>query len=98
MRSRVIGVALLCAAVLAACDAPTTSQSQRGERRGEFRAACGADIQTHCPNAQSRQERRECIAANKEKFSEGCKTYMAQNPWRGRRDQGSQDEPPPANP
>ena len=91
LKLRVIGMALFGAAVLAACDGAAVSPSQqsergeRGERRAGFRAACGPDMQTYCPNV-SRDQRRECIAANREKFSQVCKTYMQQNPWRGRRD------------
>lgn len=106
MTMKLVAVALLGAVALAACDAPTTAQSQsdsqRGERRAAFRAACGADLDTYCPNAEGRKARRACIAENREKFSEGCKTYMAQNPWRGRRDkrddQNDQSEQPSATP
>ena len=95
MKNTYLALALLSAATLAACDAPGT-HSGRGERREAFRAACGADMETYCPNVQ-RGERRACIAENRDKFSEGCKTYMAQNPWRRRNrdnDQGSQSDQP----
>lgn len=89
LKLRAIGMALFGVAVLGACDGAAVSQPQQsergGERRAAFRAACGADMQTYCPNV-SREQRRACVAANREKFSQGCKTYMEQNPWRGRRD------------
>jgi hypothetical protein len=94
MRMRFFGIALLGAVVLAGCD------GQGGQHRGEYRAACGADIQTYCPTATSRDERRTCVDTNKEKFSEGCKTYMAAHPWHGRDREGEQgsEGQAPANP
>lgn len=94
LKLSVIGIALAGAVMLAACDGaavsqtPQSGQSERGdrsERRAAFRAACGPDMQTYCPNV-ARDQRRACITANREKFSQACKTYMDQNPWRGRRD------------
>jgi hypothetical protein len=47
----------------------------------KFRAACGADLQTHCASVargteQGRAEIRQCIDANKTKFSAGCVTAL----------------------
>jgi hypothetical protein len=47
----------------------------------KFRAACGADLQTHCATVargteQSRGEMRQCIDTNKSKFSAGCITAL----------------------
>jgi hypothetical protein len=49
----------------------------------KFRAACGADLQTHCANStrgtdQSRADMRQCIDTNKAKFSPGCQTAVAE--------------------
>ena len=45
-----------------------------------FRQACGTDLQTYCSAAKSHEERHACVEANKDKFSDGCKTYMAAHP------------------
>jgi hypothetical protein len=45
-----------------------------------FMQACGADIQNFCASAQNRQDRRACVEANKDKFSDSCKSYMASHP------------------
>jgi hypothetical protein len=47
----------------------------------KFRAACGTDLQTHCATVargteQGRTEMRQCIDANKVKFSAGCQTAL----------------------
>jgi hypothetical protein len=47
----------------------------------KFRAACGADLQTHCATVargteQGRGEMRQCIDTNKAKFSAGCVTAL----------------------
>jgi hypothetical protein len=34
-------------------------------------------MQTYCPSAQSREDRHACVEANKDKFSDSCKTFMA---------------------
>ena len=47
---------------------------------GAFMQACGADIKTYCASAQSRDDRRACVQANKDKFSDSCKAFMASHP------------------
>lgn len=49
----------------------------------KFRAACGADLQTHCASVargtdQTRGEMRQCIEANKAKFSAGCQAAITE--------------------
>jgi len=60
------------------------SQPGSSDRRAAYREACGKDIETYCASATSREERRACVRENKDKFSDGCKTYMEEHPWRGR--------------
>lgn len=45
-----------------------------------FMEACGADMKNFCGSAQNRDERRACMTANKDKFSAGCKSFMASHP------------------
>ena len=54
-----------------------TMQGPNGGHHGEFRAACGADVQTYCASAQSREDRHACVEANKSKFSQGCQSFLA---------------------
>jgi hypothetical protein len=52
---------------------------------GAFRQACGADMQALCSTAQTREDRRACMRANKDKLSDGCKSFLASRMehWRG---------------
>jgi len=60
---------------------------QGGGMRGQFMQACGTDMQTYCASAQSRDDRRACVAANKDKFSDSCKSFMAAHPMHQRQPQ-----------
>ncbi|MBI1212069.1 MAG: hypothetical protein GC190_11445 [Alphaproteobacteria bacterium] len=65
-----------------AADTPATGSDTadtHGGRHG-FREACSADIQTYCSTSKSRDERHACVQANKDKFSGGCKAFMAAHP------------------
>jgi hypothetical protein len=42
-----------------------------------FMQACGADVKNYCASAQNRDDRHSCIMANKDKFSDSCKAFMA---------------------
>ena len=55
---------------------------QGGGMHGQFMQACGTDMQTYCSSAQNRDDRRACMAANKDKFSDGCKSFMASHPMK----------------
>jgi hypothetical protein len=49
----------------------------------KYRAACGADLQTHCATVargteQGRTEMRQCVEANKAKFSAGCQAAITE--------------------
>lgn len=48
-----------------------------GSHHGEFRAACGADMQTFCASAQSHDDRHACMQANMSKLSDSCKSFIA---------------------
>lgn len=48
-----------------------------GDHHAAFKAACGADIQSFCASAQSRDDRHACVQANMSKFSDGCKSFLA---------------------
>ncbi len=72
----VLGIAG-CGFAFAADDAAAPTG---GDHMSGFRQACGADLQTYCSAAKSHEERHACVEANKDKFSDGCKTYMAAHP------------------
>ncbi len=59
--------------------AADTSSSSGGDR-GAWRQACGADIKQYCGDKTTREDRHACVEANKDKFSDGCKTFMASHP------------------
>jgi multidrug efflux system membrane fusion protein len=42
-------------------------------RTAAIRAACGADIQKHCPGAERGKDMRACLRANAAQLSEACK-------------------------
>jgi hypothetical protein len=67
-----------CGVALAADDTPAPASGDH--HTGGFRQACGADLQTYCSSSKTHEERHACIEANKDKFSDTCKTYMAQHP------------------
>lgn len=62
-----------------AAEAPTAADTpaaaaKGGARAASFRAACAADIEKHCANAErSRGAIRACLRASAEKLSEECK-------------------------
>jgi hypothetical protein len=54
-----------------------SAQGQGGGDHAAFAQACSADLQTYCASAQSRDDRHACIQANKDKFSDSCKSFIA---------------------
>ena len=80
--------AVAFAGVAFAADPPASTGG--GDHSG-WREACGADIKQYCGTATTREERHACVQANKDKFSDGCKAFMAAHP----RPQNS-SAPPPA--
>jgi len=72
-----------CASTLAFAQTPAPQQGgamQGGAMRGQFMQACGTDMQTYCASAQNRDDRRACVMANRGKFSDSCKSFMAAHP------------------
>ena len=61
-----------------AADPPASGDAGGGH--SGFREACGTDLQTYCASSTTRDERRACVQANKDKFSDGCKSFMAAHP------------------
>jgi uncharacterized protein YdeI (BOF family) len=59
-----------------------------GGHHGAFTAACGADVQTYCASAQTRDDRHACVQANMAKFSDSCKSFMASHQHGGGQMQG----------
>ena len=59
-----------------------------GDQHAAFKAACGADIQTYCASAQTKDDRHACVKANKDKFSDSCKSFMASHHHGGGQMQG----------
>jgi hypothetical protein len=53
---------------------------QGNTMRSQFMQACGTDMQSYCASAQSRDDRRACVMANHDKFSDSCKSFMAAHP------------------
>lgn len=80
MKSMILGLSLVVGMVGAAFaqDQGGTMQGPSGgDHHGAFRAACGADLQSFCASAQTRDDRHACVEANKAKFSQGCQSFLA---------------------
>ena len=75
---------LFFVASLALCASlPAMAQDQappQNPNRAAFMQACGADFKSFCSSAQTREDRRACVIANKDKFSDTCKSFMAAHP------------------
>jgi hypothetical protein len=70
-------LALLAGTSAFAQDQSPPQGPSQGGGRAAFMQACGSDMQTYCASAQNRDDRRACIQANKDKFSDACKTFIA---------------------
>jgi hypothetical protein len=79
-----------CASTLAFAQDQTPAPQQGGGMRAQFMQACGTDMQTFCASAQTRDDRRTCMMANKDKVSDSCKSFMAAHPMRQRPQGGTQ--------
>ena len=73
-----IGMGLFAGAAAYAADQPAPTDGQGGH--SGFKEACGADLDKFCSAAKLRDERHTCIDANKDKFSDSCRTFMAAHP------------------
>ena len=70
MKSLLLAISLgFASAAYAQDQAPPPAQSP-------FMQACGQDMKTYCASAQSRDDRRACVRANRDKFSDSCKAFM----------------------
>jgi hypothetical protein len=69
-RFTILGLALVLASTAA-----TTSFAQPAG--GGPRVACAADMAKLCPNAQTRDDRRQCMMSHKADISDGCKSAIA---------------------
>jgi multidrug efflux system membrane fusion protein len=54
-------------------DIPAATAEKARPRTSAIRAACGADIQKHCPAAERGKDIRACLQANAQQLSEACK-------------------------
>ena len=66
---------ILSAAFLFALSAPSLAQDQPAGG-GQIHQACAADFQKFCPNAQSREDRHQCLQGNKDQLSDDCKAAL----------------------
>lgn len=67
----------------AAPPAERAADPEAKARFEKFRTACGPDLQTHCATVakgtdHSRADMRQCIEANKSKFSAACQTAITE--------------------
>jgi len=76
MKSFIFALSLGMAAAVPAF-AQDQTPAPRSGGHGAFMQACGNDMQTYCASAQNRDDRRSCVMANKDKFSDSCKSFMA---------------------
>lgn len=72
-----LSLALFVGAGAAALAQDQDQPGQHHGGHGAFMQACGNDMQTYCASAQSRDDRHSCMEANKDKFSDTCKSFMA---------------------
>jgi hypothetical protein len=68
---------LACAGAAFAQDQTQMQGPAGGDNHAAYKAACGADTQTYCSSAQTKDDRHACVKANKDKFSDTCKAFMA---------------------
>jgi hypothetical protein len=73
---RTITAAITTAAALCAFGA-AFAQQPPSEAMQAVRAACAADYMKLCPVANTRDDRRQCMMANRDKFSDSCKAAIA---------------------
>ncbi|HWU27430.1 MAG TPA: hypothetical protein VN154_13610 [Rhizomicrobium sp.] len=76
MRTIALALTFVAAAATQAF-AQDQQPATQGTGPGMFKQACGADVEKYCASAKSRDERRSCIVANKENFSDSCKAFLA---------------------
>jgi hypothetical protein len=70
-------LAILSVAIAIASSAAAVSFAQDAPAGGGLRQACGADMAKLCPNAQTRDDRRQCMRAHQDQLSDACKSAIA---------------------
>jgi hypothetical protein len=78
---------ILSMALLFALAGPAFAEDQPSGG-GHIRQACAADLQKFCPNAQSRDDRRQCLQSNKDQLSGDCKKALTSASAHWHHDQG----------
>ncbi|HEY5007711.1 MAG TPA: hypothetical protein VII42_06885 [Caulobacteraceae bacterium] len=63
--------------VLAVVLAGSAAGASFAQGPGAMRAACGADMAKLCPNAQTRDDRRQCMMSKRDQLSDACKSAIA---------------------
>jgi hypothetical protein len=81
-RRKIMKVFVLAAAFALVSLSSALAQDQGGQGghgggRAAFMQACGQDMSTYCATAQTREDRHACVQANQDKFSDGCKAFLA---------------------
>jgi hypothetical protein len=89
MNSRLILVALVGAAISAA----SAAFAQTEDAKPSLRAACGADMQKHCPGLKGK-DARMCLRAYHAQISPDCMTFLDQA--KAQRSGGAMAAPAPA--
>jgi hypothetical protein len=65
-------------AIAIAIGAASVSVAQPSQEAMQaVRAACAADYAKLCPDAKTRDDRRQCMMTNQDKFSNTCKAAIA---------------------
>ena len=87
IRAAIVVAAILATAPLASAFAQDQAPAHG---HGAFMQACGADIQQYCSSAKTREDRRTCVRANRDKFSQSCQSFLANHMHH--HDQGGQEQ------
>ena len=73
---RKLAFAVTTAAALCAFSA-AVAQPAPSPAMQAVRAACADDYMKLCPDAKTRDDRRQCMMTNRDKFSDSCKAAIA---------------------
>jgi hypothetical protein len=74
--ARAITAGLLAVAVGWSAVALAQDDTAATPSREQFRAACGADIETYCSAATTRNERVACVTMHRDEFSQSCRSFF----------------------
>lgn len=67
---------LQIAALAAVLGLAAAGSASAQEQMGKLRAACAADAMKYCAGKAQGPERRQCMMANKDKFSPDCQAAL----------------------